>query len=83
METTPVRPTLNPHDLVQLLNWELAAYEECGGCRFTSIRRMADVADSGSNWRDARVQSDHPLGTEERSIIREVIEQTRREFNVD
>jgi hypothetical protein len=83
METTRVRPTLNPHDLVQLLNWELAAYEECGGCRFTSIRRIADVGDSGSNWRDARVQSDHPLGTEERSIIGQVIEQTRREFNVD
>ena len=83
MEKTPVRQALNPHDLVQLLNWELAAYEQCGGCRFTSIRLIADAEDSGCNWRDARVQSDHRLGTEERRIIRQVIEQTRREFNVD
>jgi hypothetical protein len=83
MDTTPVRPSLSRHDLVQLLNWELAAYEQCGGCRFTSIRLVADAEDSGCNWRDARVHCDHRLGTEERGIIRQVIEQTRREFNVD
>lgn len=83
MEKTPARQALNPHDLVQLLNWELAAYEQCRGCQFTSIRLVADAEDSGCNWRDARVHSDHRLGTEERRIIRQVIEQTRRQFNVD
>ena len=83
MEKTPARQALNPQDLVQLLNWELAAYEQCGGCHFTSIRVVPDAEDSGCNWRDARVQSDHRLGTQERGIIRQVIEQTRREFNVD
>jgi len=83
MEGTSVRPSLSRNDLVQLLNWELAAYEQCGGCRFTSIRTVADAEDSGCNWRDARVQSDHRLGDEERRIIRRVIEQTRRQFNVD
>ena len=83
METTPARRALNRQHLVQLLNWELAAYEQCSGCQFTSIRVIADAEDTGANWRDARVRSDHRLGAEERSIIRQVIEQTRREFNVD
>ena len=83
METHDARQALNRRDLVQLLNWELAAYEQCGGCRFTSIRLMADADDSGCNWRDARVQADHPLDPAERGIIRAVIEQTRRAFNVD
>jgi hypothetical protein len=76
------REPRSPHDLIQLLNWELAAYERCEGTRFTSIRSMATPDDSGCNWRDARVQSDHPLDLTERGIIRHVITQTRREFNV-
>jgi len=77
------KAALNQRDLIQLLNWELAAYEQCGGCRFTSIRLMADADDSGCNWWDARLQADHPIDPVERSIVREVIELTRREFNVD
>ena len=83
MDSHAARQSLNRHDLVQLLNWELAAYEHLAGCRFTAIRAMADAEDSGCNWRDARVQSDHRLGMQERGIIQQVIEQTRREFNVD
>jgi hypothetical protein len=79
-ETT--REARSPHALIQLLNWELAAYESCEGTRFTSIRSMATPDDSGCNWRDARVQSDHPLDLTERGIIRHVITQTRREFNL-
>jgi hypothetical protein len=70
------------HDLVQLLNWELAAYEKCEGARFTSIQAMAKPDASGCNWRDARVQSDHPLNLVERGIVRRVVAQTRREFNL-
>jgi hypothetical protein len=77
------KAALNQHDLVELLNWELAAYEQCGGCRFTSIRLMAAADDSGCNWRDARLQSDHPIDQVERGIVRGVIERTRQEFNVD
>ena len=76
------RQTLNPHDLVQLLNWELAAYERCSGTRITSINSMARPDDSGCNWRDARLQSNHTLDLTERGIVRRVITQTRREFNV-
>lgn len=74
--------SLNQHDLVQLLNWELAAYERCAGIRFASINAMAKPDDSGCNWRDARLQSDHALDLTERNIVRRVIVQTRREFNV-
>jgi len=82
MRTTTLHQALSRHDLVQLLNWELAAYERCDGTRFTSISAMASPDDSGCNWRDARLQSNHPLDLTERGIVRRVIAQTRREFNV-
>jgi hypothetical protein len=74
--------SLSQHDLVQLLNWELAAYERCSGTCFTSINSMARPEASGCNWRDARLQSDHRLDLTERGIVRRVVAQTRREFNV-
>jgi hypothetical protein len=83
MGTTISRQALSQHDLVQLLNWELAAYERCAGTRFTSISSMAGPDVSGCNWRDARLQSNHALDLTERGIVRRVITQTRREFNVD
>ncbi len=82
METSMSRQALSPHDLVELLNWELQAYERCSGCHFTSIRPLPDADDSGCNWRDARLQSDHQLDGVERDIVQRVIEQTRHEFNV-
>jgi hypothetical protein len=82
MRATNSRQPRDPHDLVQLLNWELAAYERCAGTRFTSINAMPGPDDSGCNWRDARVESDHALDLTERGIVRRVIVQTRREFNV-
>jgi hypothetical protein len=82
MGITISRQARSPHQLVQLLNWELAAYERCAGTRFMSINAMAKPDDSGCNWRDARLQSDHGLDLTERGIVRRVIAQTRREFNV-
>jgi hypothetical protein len=82
MATAISRQPLSQHELVQLLNWELAAYERCGGTRVTSISSMARPDDSGCNWRDARLKSDHALNLTERGIVRRVIAQTRREFNV-
>jgi hypothetical protein len=76
------RLSLPQQDLLALLNFELAAYGECDGCHFTSIRAMADRDDEGRNWLDARVQSDHRLGVEEHFIVRHVVEQTRREFDL-
>jgi hypothetical protein len=82
MGTQITREARTQHDLIQLLNWELAAYERCDGTRFTSIRSTARPDHSGCNWLDARVQSDHALDLTERGIVRRVIAQTRREFNV-
>lgn len=82
MTTASLRHSLDQQDLIALLNWELAAYDQCAGCHFTSIRRMRSRDDSGCNWLDARVQSDHRLGMDEHFIVRHIIEETRREFDV-
>lgn len=82
MDATATRPTLESHELLTLLNWELAAYDECEGCHFTSIRPMGDRDDLGCNWFDARVASDHKLSTEEHFIVNHLIALTRREFDL-
>lgn len=74
--------TLPAPDLIALLNWQLSAYEECEGCRFTSIRRMRDRDDAGTNWLDARLQADHRLGVAEQFIVQRIVAETRRQFDV-
>ncbi len=76
------RQSLDRDELLQLLNWELAAYEECEGAHFSSIRTMRSRDDTGCNWLDARVASDHKLGVDEHFIVQHVIEETRREFDL-
>ena len=83
MKKQVIHQALNQHDLVQLLNWELAAYDKCDGTRFVSIKSIERSDPSGCNWSYARVKSDHSLDRGERRIVRRVIEQTRREFNLD
>ena len=83
MKNQAKHESLSQHDLVQLLNWELAAYDKCEGTRFTSIKSIPSADPSGCNWSYARVKSDHSLDRRERRIVRRVIEQTRREFNLD
>ena len=82
MKKQVIHQALNQHDLVQLLNWELAAYERCKGTRFVSIKSIASADPAGCNWSDARVKSDHSLARRERRIVRRVIAQTRREYNL-
>ena len=77
-----MRSSLSKRELLALLNWELAAYEQCEGARFRSIREMGSRDDSGCNWLDARVSSDHALGTDEQFIVHHVIEETRRKFDL-
>jgi hypothetical protein len=73
---------LSDRELIALLNWQLAAYEECDGCRFTSIRHMRSRDDAGANWLDARLHADHRLRLEEHFIAGRIVEQTRRRFEV-
>ena len=83
MKNQAKHESLSQHDLVQLLNWELAAYDKCEGTRFTSIKSIRSTDPSGCNWSYACVKSDHSLDRRERRIVRRVVEQTRREFNLD
>lgn len=76
------RETLDPRSLISLLNFELAAYAECDGCYFSSIRRMPGHDAGSCNWLDARVESERPLGVEANFIVRHVVEQTRRRYDV-
>ena len=68
------RLPLEEKDLLELLNWELSAYEECEGCRFTAI--AADGSER--NW-DARFEGGAVAG---QLIARQVVAETRRAFNL-
>ena len=76
------KQSLSNRDLLALLNWELAAYEQCEGAHFRSIRATRERDDAGCNWLDARVESDHALGLDEHFIVRHVVEETRRKFDL-
>lgn len=77
-----MKSCLSKRELLALLNWELAAYEQCEGAHFKSIRSMQGRDDAGCNWIDAAVTSDHALGTDEQFIVHHVIEETRRKFDL-
>lgn len=68
------RLPMEEHDLLELLNWELAAYDECEGCHFTAI--TAD--DNGRGW-DASLEGGAGSG---KLIARQVMAETRRAFNL-
>ena len=82
MTTATARRPLDKTELIALLNWELAAYSECDGCRITGIRTARKPDDSGCNWADARIEADHWLRVDEQLIVRRVVEETRREFDL-
>jgi hypothetical protein len=74
-----MKPKLTEDALLSLLNWELAAYEECAGCCFTSVRRYSGDA---ANWVDAQFAADHAPGLAERFIANQVVGETRRAFDL-
>ena len=67
---------LSEQALLELLNWELAAYEECAGCHFTKIKRTA------LGWAGAELEADHALDMAERFISSQVVAETRQAFGV-
>jgi hypothetical protein len=77
-----MKQALKQDALLLLLNWELAAYEECAGCRFTALTPMRGDEGGDGNWADARLEADHPLDLAERFIARQVVSETRRVFDV-
>jgi len=72
MPNVQSRQKLSPPDLIALLNWELAAYEECEGCRVTAIEPVP------GSWK-ATASVDNP---EKRRIVEKVFAQTREQFDV-
>ena len=77
-----MRTELDKHDLLALLNWELAAFSECEGCRFTSIKRLRKPDHSGCHWAEAGIDADHWLRVEEQLILHRLIEDTRRQYDL-
>jgi hypothetical protein len=71
MPTVQSRQQLSQHDLIDLLNFELAAYEECEGCHVTGIE-----VTQGS-W-EAALVGDSPARHE---IVEQVLAATREQFD--
>lgn len=76
------KQALSEDALLQLLNWELAAYDECAGCRFTAVKPICGDEGADGNWADARLEADHPLDLAEHFIARRVVSETRRVFDL-
>lgn len=75
------KDVLSEHELLMLLNFELSAYEECGDCHFTAVKRaLRDEA--GSNWRGAHLESGEAMTDAARSIARHVLDEVHGEYNL-
>ena len=77
MKAQTIKHVLSERELLALLNWELAAYEECSGCRFTALESGAD-----GGWSDARLEADHQIDPTEQGITRRIVVETRRAFEL-
>ena len=73
---------LTQPELVELLNWELAAYEECRGCHVTAVELAPPAPDWQCNWGDASIETAGALDPRKRRIIGQVLAQTREQFDV-
>ena len=76
------RQNLSEHDVLMLLNFELAAYEECADCHFTSLRPAKVADETGCNWRDADLQVDGEATEAARKITEKVLDEVRETYNV-
>ncbi|HET7766913.1 MAG TPA: hypothetical protein VFK92_17640 [Burkholderiales bacterium] len=82
--TRPIhgRDILSERELLTLLNFELAAYDECADCHFTAIKpSLRD--ESGSNWRGAHLESEGSITDAARSIASHVLEEVHEEYNLE
>ena len=71
---------LNENALLELLNWELAAYPQTAGCHFTAVRSVPPGGEA--NWVDARVEADHAMDPVECFIAGQVVAETRRVYDL-
>jgi hypothetical protein len=65
---------LTRDELLQLLNFELAAYEQCGGCHFAAIDLLP-----GAEW-SAHLEDEGGVELVQYCIARSIVEQTQKAF---
>lgn len=73
---------LSEHEVLDLLNFELSAYEECADCHFTAVEPTIRD-ESGSNWRGARLQAGGEMTETARKIGRQVLDEVHETYNID
>jgi len=76
------RQYLSQPELIALLNWELAAYDECSGCHFTAVELAPLAAGSECNWTGAAVEDAGAGDARKQRITAQVLAETREQFNV-
>ena len=81
MRTDTTRQMLSEDALLELLNWELAAYDECNGCHFTAVDTGKDGFTS-CKWKGARLEADHAMSFAEQLITRLVVFETKRCYDL-
>jgi len=73
---------LSRHEVLDLLNFELSAYEECADCHFTAVEPSIRD-DTGSNWRGAKLQADGEVTEAARKITRQVLDEVHETYNIE
>ena len=69
-----LKEKLTRDELLQLLNFELAAYDQCQGCRFAAIDLLP-----GREW-SAHLEDEGDVELTQYCIARSIVEQTQRAF---
>jgi hypothetical protein len=82
MRNLQPKRTLSRPDLVALLNWELAAYEECDGCHVSDVKLAPAVSAAACNWCGAVLEDAGEADPRKQMIIDEVLAETREQFDV-
>jgi hypothetical protein len=73
---------LSEYEVLNLLNFELSAYEECADCHFTAVE--PSIRDeSGSNWRGAKLQAEGEITEAARRIGRLVLDEVHEAYNIE
>jgi len=79
---TPAKQFLSEHEVLDLLNFELSAYEECADCHFTAVE--PSIRDeSGSNWHGAKLQAEGEMTETARRIGRQVLDEVHETYNIE
>lgn len=76
------RQILSEHEVLDLLNFELSAYEECADCHFTAVNHSIRD-ESGSNWHGAKLQADGEMTETAREITKQVLDEVHETYDIE